>query len=105
VNRYMEKAIELAHSSKCRHKHGCVVVKNGKIISKATNKKVGDPSVEFRLALHAEFAAVVAAGTHAAGSTVYVARVQADGSTALSKPCKKCENMMKRSGVSKVVWT
>jgi pyrimidine deaminase RibD-like protein len=105
MNRYMEKAIELAHSSKCRHRHGCVVVKNGKIIAKSTNKKVGDPSVEFRLALHAEFAAVVAAGTQASGATVYVARVQADGSPALSKPCKKCESMMKRSGVSKVVWT
>jgi diaminohydroxyphosphoribosylaminopyrimidine deaminase/5-amino-6-(5-phosphoribosylamino)uracil reductase len=105
MNRYMEKAIELARTSRCRHKHGCVVVKNGRIIATATNKKVGDPSVEWRLAMHAEFAAVVAAGSQAAGATVYVARVQADGSTGLSKPCKKCESMMKRSGIAKVVWT
>lgn len=101
----MEKAIELAKTSKCRHKHGCVIVKNGRIIAESTNKKVGDPSIQWRLAMHAEFAAVVAAGSDAVGATLYVARVQADGTTALSKPCKKCESIMKRSGISRVVWT
>lgn len=105
MNEYMERAADLARKSKCRHKHGCVVVKDGKIIAESTNKKVGDPQSEWRLAMHAEFAAVSAAGTQAVGATVYVARVQADGSLAMSMPCTKCEKMMRRSGVAKVVWT
>jgi pyrimidine deaminase RibD-like protein len=106
MNRYLKMAVDIAARSKCRHRHGCVVVKNGKVISTSTNKKIGDPSVAWRIShIHAEFAAVVAAGTYACGSNVYVARVSADGSPAPSKPCKKCESIMERSGVAKVVWT
>lgn len=106
MNRYLEMALNIAAKSKCRHKHGCVVVRDGKIVSVSTNKKIGDPSVSWRNAhIHAEFAATIAAGSLAAGSNVYVARVLADGSPAPSKPCKKCESMMARSGVSRIVWT
>jgi pyrimidine deaminase RibD-like protein len=106
VNKYLEKAMEIAKTSKCRYKHGCVVVNNGKIISTATNKKVGDPETAWRKShVHAEIAAVAAAGKHAYGSLVYVARVSADGSPAVSQPCKKCEGYLNRVGVSQVVWT
>jgi len=105
-NKYIGKAIELAAKSKCRHRHGCVVVKNGRIISMATNKKIGDPSIAWRTShIHAEFGAIIAAGTQASGSHVYVARISADGTPVSSKPCKKCESMLARSGVAKVVWT
>jgi pyrimidine deaminase RibD-like protein len=106
MNRYLELAITTAKKSKCRHKHGCVVVRNGKILSVTTNKKIGDPKVSWRTAhVHAEFAAIAAAGTLASGSNVYVARVSADGSPAPSEPCKKCKSILGRAGVSKVVWT
>jgi pyrimidine deaminase RibD-like protein len=106
MNKYLEKAIDVAARSRCRYRHGCIVVKNGKIIAESTNKKVGDPSVAWRMShIHAEFAAIVAAGNRAVGSHVYVARVASDGSPAPSKPCKKCENILNRSGVAKVIWT
>lgn len=106
MNKYLEKAVEVASTSKCRHKHGAVVVQNGRIIATATNKKVGDPEVAWRRAhVHAEIAALNAAGTRARGSYVYVARVGADGSPANSKPCKKCERFMDRCKIEKVVWT
>jgi pyrimidine deaminase RibD-like protein len=106
VNKYLEKAMEIAKTSRCRYKHGCVVVNNGRIISTATNKKVGDPETAWRKShVHAEIAAVLAAGKHARGSSVYVARVAADGSPAVSQPCKKCEGFLSRVGVAQVVWT
>jgi pyrimidine deaminase RibD-like protein len=106
MNKHLEKALEAAGTSKCRHKHGAVVVNSGKVVAVATNKKVGDPNIAWRRAhIHAEIAAVSAAGTRAKGASVYVARAAADGSPAVSKPCKKCERYMERSGVTQVVWT
>lgn len=106
MNKYLEKALEVATRSRCRYKHGCVVVNNGKIVSTATNKKVGDPEIAWRKAhIHAEIAAVLAAGRYAAGANVYVARVTKSGKPAESQPCKKCERFLNRMGVSQVVWT
>jgi pyrimidine deaminase RibD-like protein len=106
MNKYLEKALEIAMTSKCRHKHGCVVVNNGKILATATNKKVGDPNTHWRKAhIHAEAAAASAAGSRAHGSTVYVARIAADGSPAESRPCKKCDGYLERLGVAQVRWT
>ena len=106
MNKYMEKALKVASTSKCRHKHGAVVVRDGRIVATATNRKVGDPETAWRRAhVHAEIAAIGAAGTRARGAAVYVARGGADGSPAYSKPCKKCERFMERYKVEKVVWT
>jgi cytidine deaminase len=82
------------------------IVMAASLLRTATNKKIGDPEVAWRMShIHAEFAAIVAAGNRAVGSHVYVARVASDGSPAPSKPCKKCESILNRSGVAKVVWT
>jgi len=106
MNKYLEEALRVAKTSRCRYQHGCVVVSNGRIVSKATNKKVGDPKTAWRKAhIHAEVAAVLAAGKRAPGALVYVARVLADGSPGDSQPCKKCEGYLNRVGVAKVVWT
>lgn len=107
MNKYLERALELAKTSKCRHKHGAVVVQKGTIVASKTNKKVSSPiNNQWRRAhIHAEAAAVKAAGKYAAGSTVYVARAAADGSPANSKPCKKCEGFLDRYRVAQVVWT
>lgn len=83
-----------------------MVVNNGKIVATATNRKIGDPETNWRSAhVHAEMAALAAAGSRAKGAFVYVARVFADGSPADSKPCKRCESYMGRYKVAQVVWT
>lgn len=106
MNKYLEKALEIAKTSKCRYRHGCVVVNNGQIVSTATNKKVGSPETHWRKShVHAEAAAIIAAGPKAYGATVYVARAAADGSPASSKPCKKCDGYLARFRVSQVRWT
>ena len=106
MNKFLEKAMKAAERSKCRHKHGCVVVNNGRIVAVATNKKIGDPLTHWRRAhVHAEAAAVIAAGSRAHGATVYVARLAANGQPANSKPCKRCDGYLDRFGVSQVRWT
>lgn len=39
------------------------------------------------------------------GCTLYVARVHADGCWAQSKPCSRCQAIIRNMGVSKVVYT
>jgi pyrimidine deaminase RibD-like protein len=102
----MRKALEVASRSRCRYKHGCIVVSRGQIVSEATNRKIGDPEIAWRIAhLHAEVAALLAAGPLANGSTLYVARISASGKPAESKPCKKCDSFIEKYGVTRVVWT
>lgn len=72
----------------------------------ATNKRVGNPEEAWRRShVHAEAAALLAAGDRAYGANVYVARLTADGGPAESKPCKKCEKYLEKFNVARVVWT
>lgn len=107
MNKHLEKALEVAKTSKCRYKHGCVVVsRRGKVLSVATNKKVADPKTQWRSShIHAEFAALVAAGKEANKGFIYVARVNSRGRPASSQPCKKCQGLIERFGISNVVFT
>jgi pyrimidine deaminase RibD-like protein len=106
MNRYLAEAVKLAMTSRCRHRHGCVVVYDGIIIGAATNKVVSDQTKGWRKShVHAEAAALMQAGTRANGAHVYVARVLKDGSPADSRPCRKCEGFLERYGVKSVRWT
>jgi len=107
MSKHLTRAIEIALSSKCRYRHGCVIVSNGKIVGSATNKFVSDQTTgSWRKShVHAEIAALMVAGTRATGADVYVARVKKEGTPGDSKPCKKCEGQLKRKGVKKVIWT
>ena len=106
MNRYLAEAVKLAMKSRCRYRHGCVVVSDGIIVGASTNKIVSDQTKGWRKShIHAEAAALAQAGTRANGAHVYVARVLADGSPAESRPCKKCAGFLERYRVKSVVWT
>lgn len=104
--KHLLKALEIASRSKCRYKHGCVVVSRGQVVAVATNQRVGNPQEGWRRAhIHAEHAALLAAGEKAYGAKVYVARIGANGQPAESKPCRKCERLLEKFKVEAVVWT
>lgn len=106
MNKFLEHALEVATRSKCRHRHGCVVVSRGQVVATATNQRVGNPREGWRRAhVHAEYAALLAAGDRAYGAKVYVARVGANGQPVESKPCRKCERVLIKFKVARVVWT
>jgi pyrimidine deaminase RibD-like protein len=106
TSKYMKRAIEVAAQSRCHYRHGCVVVSNGKVVAAETNRRVGNPDSEWRKAhIHAEAAALMAAGDKAYGASVYIARVSKSGVPAESRPCKKCERLINKYKVMTVVWT
>ena len=106
MNKHLEYALEVASESKCRHKHGAVVVYRGQVVATATNQRVGDPEDGWRKAhIHAEHAALLAAGNKAYGAKVYVARLSRTGRPAESKPCRRCERLLEKFGVVTVIWT
>jgi hypothetical protein len=54
---HLRTAVATALQSRCRHRHGCVVVRNGRVVAKATNKRVGDVHHAWRRShIHAEIA-------------------------------------------------
>lgn len=106
MNKFLQRAVEAALMSRCQYRHGCVVVSRGQVVSVATNRRVGDPDEAWRRAhVHAEAAALLAAGDKAYGSTLYVARVSKSGKPLTSRPCKKCERVIGKFKVAAVVWT
>lgn len=109
--KYLEVALELAHRSDHMFRHGAVVVKNNKIISMANNEYMGLKSstgstVLCRNSIHAEVNALkcVKCGKKLNNATIYVARIASFG-RANSKPCVRCQNVLKACGITKAVYT
>lgn len=105
MNRFLAMAMGVAATSKCRHKHGALVVKHSHILGAAPNVQRNDPRyVDWRHAsVHAEVRAMKRAGWPI-GATVFIARVNSAGEPRLSKPCVNCAEILS-SFKSKVVWT
>jgi deoxycytidylate deaminase len=83
------------------HKHGAVIIKGGKLASKATNSP--KPMISYESCnIHAECAALKKTDAH--GATLYVARI-CNGKIGLSKPCSKCEKKIKKAGIKRVYYT
>lgn len=106
-NRFLTRAFELAHQSRCTHRHGAVLVRGGRIIAQATNRYRNDPAnVPWEgCQVHAEEAVLRMAGERARGAAIYVARVTPGGRASLSKPCDRCQRALETAGVKKVYWT
>lgn len=108
---YMNVARFLATKSDLRHKHGAVVVKSGRVLGMGYNKHRNSPSVimEGRHRLdcgyHAEAVAIKEAGEKARGATIFVARINRNGSDLLSKPCENCQKLIEESGIKNVIFT
>lgn len=104
---HLERAMRLASTSSERYKHGCVVVKGGRVIGVGVNtyrnhpNNVTNPHIE--ASVHAEVNAI--RGLDVEGATIYVARVNNAGVPRMSKPCNECRGILAYAGVKRVVWT
>lgn len=103
--RYLELAIKAAHGSSCKQRHGAIVVSGGNILSTGINIQKNDPAfVNWNSAhIHAEIAALRRA-RWPKKATVYIARIDARGNPAYSKPCIKCQAVLDAHGYDSV-WT
>lgn len=104
--RFLHIAVGVALMSKCRYRHGAVVVKGGRIVGASPNLHRNDARfVDWKsCSTHAEAAALKKAG-YPRRATVYVARVGRNNPiTRLSKPCEQCAELI-NSLQCKAAWT
>jgi len=94
-------------------KHGAVLVKGGSIINTACNKdqynRFGNRFREHgcgHATHHAELGAILGLDKKLTnGATIYVVRINREGSFRNSKPCPMCHEVLKFVGVKKAIYT
>ncbi len=102
--RFIQVARITAESSNCypRKRMAALVIKGGKVMAAAPNKK------NHRGSIHAEANALARMQRQAhkpKGCKVFVARFRHDGSFGNAKPCATCIEFMRSHGIKQVAWT
>lgn len=96
---------EASESNYPIYMHGSVVESGGRIISTGKNaSEIKHPKMN-EYSTHAECSAIKKAGTHAVGAKLYVVRLTAAGKLANSKPCVRCQVVIKAAGIKKVYYS
>lgn len=111
--RFINYALFIAKLSKHRrHKVGAIITKGSRILSVGINKVKTHPlqhnthTKKHGKSIHAELSAILGLSTNQRrGSTIYVARLLADESYGLAKPCSYCMALIEEVEIKKVVWT
>lgn len=106
----LDKATELAKLSDCKKRHGAVLISGGRTIAVGVNMYRNEqlPGIsEFDFSTHAEISALrsLPRGTKLKNATIYVARIYADDTPAMSAPCDRCKAELKKFGIKKIVYT
>lgn len=108
INYYFDYAKKLAKKSTMVKRHGCVITKNGKIISTGYNtnfhcKKNGHWSI------HAEVAAIMSCNPlYLKNATLYVLRLGYENSPnelMSSTPCKNCEKVIRKYKIKNIFYS
>ena len=94
---------------------GAIITRGNRIISVGWNKNKTHPRQLPYLkegkqvttkSVHAELDAIIGVPVHLLrGSTIYVARILANGSTGLAKPCASCRKIIEAANIKKIVYT
>ena len=108
---FLNMARYLAEKSEENKKHGAIIVKSGRVVGTGFNRFKNHPHnipeelIKVHCSRHAEEVAIREAGSNAKGAILYVARVNRQGVDRNSKPCHICSEIIKSSGVKKVIYT
>lgn len=103
--KFLSRALIVAECSEHRNfKHGAVLVKCGKVLSEGSNKYTNTGKIHGFGSIHAEETALRAIKKDCRGSVMYIARIASYG-PAMSKPCRRCEMLLKNAGIKRVVYT
>jgi deoxycytidylate deaminase len=126
--RFLNIAAEYAKTSPHEFRHGSIIVKAGRIVGSGINtqrytsnlpKKIDDSIWEDlntserrdylgRIAnpnVHAEVDAILCTKANLKGATMYVARINAKGQMAMSRPCAMCRQFMQKHGIDSCVYS
>ena len=113
-HRYISLASKVAEQSDYgKFRHGAVLVKGNSVRNVSCNKhRHCNFGTRFRESntgiptLHAELGAILGMDRSVTqGATVYVVRINREGTPRMSKPCPMCESALKHVGVKRVVYT
>ena len=108
---YLSVARYFAQKSVARRKHGAVIVKAGRVIGTGYNKDRNSPlyvspeHIKTHCSRHAEIEAIKDARGDVSGAVIYVARVNNNGEDRNSKPCLRCDTVIKESNIKRVIYT
>ena len=85
-----------------------VIIKAGKVISRALNRKspgvLKDPRYKYK-SIHAELAAILGVyKDDLKGATIFVAGESASGNNICSKPCDRCMDVIQEVGIKRVFY-
>lgn len=102
---YMDIALDLAEKSTHNFKHAALIVKGNKILSYGHNRYTHGRNVGNINSFHAEECTInKCTFKELKGATMYIARIASYG-PAFSKPCKRCQLVLKSTGVKQVFFS
>lgn len=105
----IRRAVRVAEQSTYRWKHGAVVAKGNKVLGFAPNKFRNAPGVdEHNVTDHAERATLrelLKVREDLRGCTIYIARVDKQNNTQMSRPCVECMWAIIAAGIKEIVYT
>jgi tRNA(Arg) A34 adenosine deaminase TadA len=102
---FLAAAAKLAQTSDNRFKMACIAVRSGSVLGTDINVTKTHPTTPpNRFSTHAEIGAMKQC-TNPAGTTLYIARLKLDGSTAIARPCSWCMQQIQNNEVYRVVYT
>ena len=98
-----------AQSPHQKWKLGSVVLRGGRVLATGCNRNRNDPSIVenekyFKCSIHAKVSALRNTGK-TRGAKLFVARLTKNGSTALAKPCGRCQHAIEKAGIRRVYYT
>jgi deoxycytidylate deaminase len=108
---FLAVAKYFAAKSQSRQRHGAIVVKSGRVLGTGYNKDKNNPMqvspehIKTHCSRHAEVEAIRDAGFDVSGAILYVARVNKQGRSLNSKPCKYCQAVIESTQIKKVIYT
>lgn len=99
----------VAQQSTYRWRHGAVVAKGNKVFGWAPNKLRNAPLIdEHNVSDHAERAILrelLKVRDDLRGCTIYIARINKQGKSMMSRPCNNCMLAIIEAGIKEIVYT
>lgn len=113
----LNRAIKKAVQSKCKQQHAAIIVKGGRVLGIGVNQVhnylhstcvtgIEDDAIRNLISTHAEVAAIKQVKKeHLKGATLYVARISPGGNVSYSRPCARCEQIIRSVGIKEIVYS
>lgn len=98
-------ACKVAHKSSMRSRHGCIILHGNRVVACGYNKYLARPYND-KWSLHAEEAALIGKEKgFFSGATMLIVRLGPEGGIVLSKPCERCEKLIRATGIRAVYYS